>query len=85
MPVAKADASVAVAAGGVLELGGVALMLIGVAIGTATWFTALCGVLMLVRRRVGPRALRGVDVLAGSGLVLFGGVLGARTLGEERG
>jgi hypothetical protein len=37
----------------------------------------------VVRRRVGPRALRGVDALAGSGLIAFGGVLGAKTLGDD--
>jgi hypothetical protein len=37
-----------------------------------------------VRRRVGPRALRIVDVVAGSGLVAFGGVLGWRTLDDGR-
>jgi threonine/homoserine/homoserine lactone efflux protein len=67
------------AAGG----GATVLMLCGVAAGTATWFSALCGVLWVVRRRVGPRALRGVDVLAGLGLVVFGGVLGWRTLGDD--
>jgi hypothetical protein len=37
----------------------------------------------MVRRRVGPRALRGVDALAGSGLVVFGGVLGWQTLSDD--
>ncbi|MEA2445287.1 MAG: hypothetical protein QOJ12_2579 [Thermoleophilales bacterium] len=55
----------------------------GVALGTTTWFTALSVALTLVRRRVGTRALRAVDVIAGSGLVAFGGALGWRTLGDD--
>ena len=74
----------ATTAGAAASAGGTALMLAGVALGTATWFSGFCLVLALVRRRVGPRALRGVDVLAGSGLVAFGGVLGWRTLGDDR-
>jgi threonine/homoserine/homoserine lactone efflux protein len=73
----------ATTAGAVSGGGGTVVMLCGVALGTATWFTGLCLVLWAVRRRVGPRALRGVDVLAGSGLVVFGGVLGAKTLGDD--
>jgi putative LysE/RhtB family amino acid efflux pump len=74
----------ATTAGAAASAGGTALMLIGVAVGTATWFSGLCLVLSLVRRRVGPRALRGVDVIAGSGLVAFGGLLAVQTVGEER-
>jgi putative LysE/RhtB family amino acid efflux pump len=65
------------------SVGGTALMLAGVALGTTTWFSALSVALTLVRRRVGTRALRVVDVIAGSGLVAFGGVLGWKTLGDE--
>ena len=72
----------ATTAGAVAGGGGTVVMLVGVALGTATWFSGLCLVLWVVRRRVGPRALRGVDVLAGSGLVAFGGVLGWKTLGD---
>jgi putative LysE/RhtB family amino acid efflux pump len=63
--------------------GGTVLMLAGVALGTATWFSALSLVLVVVRRRVGPRALRAVDAIAGSGLVAFGGVLGWKTLTDD--
>jgi putative LysE/RhtB family amino acid efflux pump len=75
----------ATTAGAASSAGGTVLMLAGVALGTATWFSGLCLVLALVRRRVGPRALRGVDVLAGSGLVAFGGVLGWKTLADDGG
>ncbi len=73
----------ATTAGAAASGGGTVLMLVGVAAGTATWFTGLCLVLGVVRRRVGPRALRGVDALAGSGLVAFGGVLGWKTLADD--
>ncbi len=75
----------ATTAGAAASAGGTALMLVGVAVGTATWFSGLCAALLVVRRRVGPRALRGVDALAGSGLVVFGGVLAWQTVGEDRG
>jgi putative LysE/RhtB family amino acid efflux pump len=77
---AAASTAGAAASGGA---GGTALMLLGVALGTATWFSALCLLLVLVRRRVGPRALRAVDVIAGSGLVAFGGLLGWKTLSDD--
>jgi putative LysE/RhtB family amino acid efflux pump len=70
-------------AGATGSAGGTALMLAGVALGTATWFSALSVALALVRRRVGTRALRAVDLIAGSGLVAFGGVLGWTTLGDD--
>ncbi|MEA2481942.1 MAG: hypothetical protein QOJ07_3864 [Thermoleophilaceae bacterium] len=75
----------ATTAGAAASAGGTVLLLGGVALGTATWFTALSLCLALVRRRVGPRAIAVVDVIAGSGLVVFGGVLGLRTLsGDDR-
>jgi putative LysE/RhtB family amino acid efflux pump len=70
---------------GAVSGGGVLPMLAGVALGTATWFTALCLVLLVVRRRMGTRSLRVVDAIAGSGLVAFGGVLGWQTISEDRG
>ena len=75
----------ATTAGAAAGAGATVAMLGGVALGTATWFSGLCLVLWVVRRRVGPGALRGVDVLAGSGLVAFGGLLGWKTLGDADG
>jgi putative LysE/RhtB family amino acid efflux pump len=75
----------ATTAGAAAGAGDTVAMLGGVALGTATWFSGLCLVLWVVRRRIGPRALRGVDVLAGSGLVAFGGLLGWKTLGDADG
>jgi putative LysE/RhtB family amino acid efflux pump len=73
----------ATTAGAASSTSGSALLLGGVALGTATWFSALCLGLALVRKRIGTRAVRIVDVVAGSGLVLFGGLLGLRTLQDE--
>jgi len=37
----------------------------------------------LVRKRVGRRLLRWIDLASGSGLIAFGGLLGFRTLHEQ--
>jgi threonine/homoserine/homoserine lactone efflux protein len=63
--------------------GGTALMLAGVALGTLTAFTALSVLVASVRQRFGPRLLRTVDIVAGSGLLGFAGVLGWRSVHES--
>lgn len=55
------------------------LLLGGVACGTLTAFTALSGLVALVRGRFGPRLLTAVDAVAGAGLLGFAGLLGWRT------
>jgi threonine/homoserine/homoserine lactone efflux protein len=60
-----------------------ALVLVGVALGTSTWYAGFATVVALVRKRVGPRLLRAVDLVTGSGLIAFGGLLGYRTLHEQ--
>jgi putative LysE/RhtB family amino acid efflux pump len=62
---------------------GAALMLGGVAVGTLTAFTALSVLVALVRDRFGPRLLATVDVVAGTGLLGFAGVLGWRAVHES--
>ncbi len=56
------------------------VLLIGVGVGSAAWYAVLIGLLLLARRRVGRRGLITVDAAAGTGLVVFGGLLGWRTL-----
>ncbi len=56
------------------------LLLAGVGLGSLAWFTVLSLVVGGFRRRVGPRAVRTADALAGCGLLGFGGVLGWRAL-----
>jgi putative LysE/RhtB family amino acid efflux pump len=62
---------------------GAALMLGGVALGTLTAFSALSVLVALVRQRFGPRLLTTVDVVAGSGLLGFAGLLGWRAVSES--
>jgi putative LysE/RhtB family amino acid efflux pump len=60
-----------------------ALMLGGVALGTLTAFTTLSLVVSAVRHRFGPRLLTTVDVVAGTGLLGFAGLLGWRAAHES--
>jgi threonine/homoserine/homoserine lactone efflux protein len=53
-------------------------MLIGVAIGTFSWFSGLSTVLALIRTRVGTGFVKLVDAAAGAGLIGFGALLGVR-------
>lgn len=63
--------------------GETAMLLVGVGLGTLTWFTALSLALAAARRRVGPRLLPAIDAGAGIGLLGFAGVLGWRALRED--
>jgi len=58
-------------------------LLIGVAAGSFAWMAALSTAVSLARRRVGPSAVRTVDVVAGTGLLGFAGLLGWRSLRER--
>jgi putative LysE/RhtB family amino acid efflux pump len=55
-------------------------LLLGVAVGSSTWFAILAGLSAAAGRRATPGALRAVDIVAGVGLAAFAGVLGARAL-----
>lgn len=59
---------------------GALALLCGVALGSASWFAALTGVVALARHRVHGGWLAAVDVVSGLGLVAFGGALGVRTV-----
>jgi putative LysE/RhtB family amino acid efflux pump len=52
-----------------------AMLVVGVALGSAAWMTALASGIAVVRRAVGPRAIRIADAVAGLGLLGFGGLL----------
>jgi putative LysE/RhtB family amino acid efflux pump len=60
-----------------------AALLAGVVLGTMTWYCGLSTLVALVRHRVGPRLLDAVDVVTGTALVLYGGLLGYRTLHDS--
>ena len=47
-----------------------------------TWMALLASGTSVARRWVGDRALRAVDVIAGAGLLGFGGLLAYRTLND---
>jgi threonine/homoserine/homoserine lactone efflux protein len=73
-----AAASAAVSGGSRSTAGTVAL-LVGVGLGTLTWYTAFAGAIALTRRRIGPRLLAAIDIGAGAGILGFGAYLGFRT------
>ena len=55
------------------------LLVLGVAVGSATWMGLLAGGVSIARRSVGPRAVVLADGIAGLGLLGFAGALGYRT------
>ena len=63
--------------------GATAALLLGVGVGSFAWMAALSTAVSLARRRVGPRAVQTVDVVAGTGLLGFAGLLGYKTLRDR--
>jgi putative LysE/RhtB family amino acid efflux pump len=59
-----------------------ALMVTGVLAGSFVWMAVLSGALSIVRQRVGDHGLRILDGASGTGLLVFAGLLGWRTLRE---
>jgi putative LysE/RhtB family amino acid efflux pump len=72
-------AAIFAAASVATETGAVALV-VGVALGSATWMALLACAVAAVRRRVPASSVRLADVVAGLGLVGFGGALAYRTV-----
>jgi putative LysE/RhtB family amino acid efflux pump len=60
-----------------------AALLLGVGLGTLTWYGGFSTAVALTRKRVGDRLLRIVDLAVGSGLIVFGSLLAHRTLSED--
>jgi putative LysE/RhtB family amino acid efflux pump len=71
------------AAGAADSASGAVLLVAGVGLGSLAWVTALAGGTAVVRRAVGLRAIRIADVVAGLGLLGFGGALGWSTLRDR--
>jgi putative LysE/RhtB family amino acid efflux pump len=59
-----------------------ALLVLGVAAGSLAWVSALASGVALVRRRLGERALRIADCIAGVGMLGYGGALAYSTAHE---
>ena len=55
----------------------------GVALGTVSWYCGFSTAVALGRRWAGERLLQTVDVVTGSGLVVFGGLLAYRSLDDR--
>jgi putative LysE/RhtB family amino acid efflux pump len=60
-----------------------AALLLGVGLGTLSWYGGFSTAVALVRKRVGDRLLSVVDIASGLGLIGFGCLLGYRTLREH--
>lgn len=58
------------------------LLCLGVGCGTLTWFTTLSLGMAAIRKRVGDRLLRAIDMGSGLGLLVFSGLLGVRAVRE---
>ena len=58
---------------------GAALLLVGIGLGTASWFTALSSAITLVRQLAGRRVHQVIDVISGLGLIAFGILLAWQT------
>ena len=58
------------------------MMVGGVLVGSFAWMALLAGTLTVVRRRIGERGLRILDVASGTGILLFGIGLGWQTLSD---
>lgn len=59
-----------------------ALMVGGVLAGSFAWMALLAGALTMVRKRIGDGGLRLLDAASGTGLLVFAGLLGWRTVRE---
>jgi putative LysE/RhtB family amino acid efflux pump len=66
------------AAASVDELEEGAQLVVGVGLGSASWFALLTTVAALVGARIGTRTLQAVDLVSGLGLIAFGIALGVR-------
>jgi putative LysE/RhtB family amino acid efflux pump len=67
--------SAASAAGAARTVSGAVALVVGVGLGSAAWDVSLATATALAGRFMGERLLRAVDLIAGIGLVFFGGVL----------
>ena len=62
---------------------GAALVVAGVLAGSFAWMAILSAIITLARRRIRDRGIRILDAASGTGILVFGGLLGLRTLRES--
>jgi putative LysE/RhtB family amino acid efflux pump len=74
--------SAASAAGQAESATSAVLLILGVGLGSAAWDTGLASGTSLVGRAAGRRFVAAVDVIAGAGMLAFGGALAYRSLHE---
>jgi threonine/homoserine/homoserine lactone efflux protein len=72
--------SAATVASVVVDVASTVELVVGVGIGSLAWFTVLAAAFTFAGRRVGTRGLAVIDVVAGLGLIAFGGVLAVRSI-----
>lgn len=72
-------------AGAASTVAGASLLVLGVGLGSLVWCTGLALGASALVRRWGDRWVRGLEVVAGVGLVGFGAALGVRSLGQDAG
>ena len=73
----------ATTAGATSTTSGTIALLVGVGLGSLAWHVVLTGIVGVARARVTDRGLEVVDLVAGSGLIVFGGLLGLHTVRDE--
>ena len=71
------------AAGAAGTAGGAMLLVAGVGIGSLAWGASLATGTAIAHRRTGDKAVRAADMVAGVGLIGFGGALALTTLREN--
>jgi threonine/homoserine/homoserine lactone efflux protein len=77
--------SAATVASVVVDVASTVELVVGVGIGSLAWFTVLAAAFTFAGRRVGTRGLAVIDVVAGLGLIAFGGVLAVRSIDATAG
>jgi putative LysE/RhtB family amino acid efflux pump len=73
----------ATAAGAAGTAGGAVLLVAGVGLGSLAWGASLATGTAIAHRRTGDKAVRAADVVAGVGLIGFGGALAITTLRQN--
>jgi putative LysE/RhtB family amino acid efflux pump len=71
------------AAGTARSAGSAAALIAGVGLGSLTCVSLLAAGVAAARRRLGPRVTRSIDLLAGAGMIGFGGVLAVGALRDR--